>query len=228
MSAFSGSLTMARGCGSSRQTLRNAREFDGSGLADGAPEQRPLGLRSEPVAVLDDIAREFPGPGTREGTLLRPGVELVQEVGLVRDEEKHLGRDPVSGAPGEPVLGVDPNLEVDEARRQRGRHAVHDAAVGLAVAAGDERGALGELVLADLAIEHQLVQSRLYVESSVMLNVLDSYCMTGAEAGLWSHNISIGTRSESLQKGHYPVVRCHGRSGPGSSASHSSMALAFI
>ena len=81
-----------------------------------------------------------------------------------------------------------------------------DAAVGFAVAAGDQRGALGQLVLADLAVQDELVECGLYVESSVMLNVLDSYCMTGAEAGLWSHNISIGARSESLQKGHYPVV----------------------
>ena len=31
-----------------------------------------------------------------------------------------------------------------------------------------------------------------------MLNVLDSYCMTGAEAGLWSHNISIGARTDMM------------------------------
>ena len=33
-----------------------------------------------------------------------------------------------------------------------------DAAVGLAVSAGDERGPLGEFVFADLAVEHQLVE----------------------------------------------------------------------
>ena len=79
---------------------------------------------------------------TREGTLLRLRVELVQEVGLVGDEEQHLGRDRVGRTPGEPVLGVDPDLEVDEAAAERGRHAVDDAAVGFAVAAGDERRAL--------------------------------------------------------------------------------------
>ena len=66
----------------------------------------------------------------------------MQEVGLVGDEEQHLGRDRVGRTPGEPVLGVDPDLEVDEAAAERGRHAVDDAAVGFAVAAGDERRAL--------------------------------------------------------------------------------------
>ena len=59
------------------------------------------------------------------------------------DEEQHLGGDSVRGRPGQPVLGVDADLQVDEARSQRGRHAVDHAAVALAVAAGDERGALG-------------------------------------------------------------------------------------
>ena len=36
--------------------------------------------------------------------------------------------------------------------------------------------------------------------------VRDSYCMTAVEAGFWSHNISPPARSESLQKGPYPVV----------------------
>ena len=36
------------------------------------------------------------------------------------------------------------------------------AAIALAVAAGDERRALGELVLADLAFEGELVKRRLY------------------------------------------------------------------
>ena len=38
----------------------------------------------------------------------------------------------------------------------------HDASVGLAVAAGDQRGALGQLVFADLAVEHQLIERRLH------------------------------------------------------------------
>ncbi len=85
----------------------------------------------------------------------------MQQVRLVGDEEQHFGGDAVRGAPGEPVLGVDPDLEVDEARGQRRRHAMHHAAVGLAVAAGDERGAFGERVLADLGVEDELVERRL-------------------------------------------------------------------
>ena len=141
--------------------LEERCELDGGGLADGAAEQRSLGLRAEAIAVLDDIAGELPRPRTREGTLLRLRVELVQQVRLVGHEEQHLGGDAVGRTPGEPVLGVDPDLQVDEARCQRSRHAVHDAAVGLAVAAGNQRGALGELVLADLPVEDELVQRRL-------------------------------------------------------------------
>ena len=51
---------------------------------------------------------------------------------------------------------------MDEARGERRRHAVDDAAVALAVAAGDQRGALGEFVLAAFAVEHELVQGRLH------------------------------------------------------------------
>ena len=65
----------------------------------------------------------------------------MQQVRLVRDEEQHLGRDTARRAPGEPVFGVDPKLEVDEARGERGRHAVYDAQIGLAVGAGNERRA---------------------------------------------------------------------------------------
>ena len=55
---------------------------------------------------------------------------------------------------------------MDEARGERRRHAVDDAAVALAVAAGDQRGALGEFVLAAFAVEHELVQGRLHHRQS--------------------------------------------------------------
>ena len=51
---------------------------------------------------------------------------------------------------------------MDEARGQRRRHAVDDAAVAFAVAAGDQRGTLGEFVLAAFAVEHELVQGGLH------------------------------------------------------------------
>ena len=51
---------------------------------------------------------------------------------------------------------------MDEARRERSRHAVHDAAVRFAVATGDQRGAFGKLVFAHLAVEHQLIERRLH------------------------------------------------------------------
>ena len=51
---------------------------------------------------------------------------------------------------------------MDEAGRQRCRHAVHHAPVALAVAAGDQRGALRQLVFAYLAVEHELVEGGLH------------------------------------------------------------------
>ena len=50
---------------------------------------------------------------------------------------------------------------MDEAGCERRRHAVDDDAVTLAVAAGDQRRALGELVFPDLPVEHQLIHGGL-------------------------------------------------------------------
>ena len=86
----------------------------------------------------------------------------MQERRLELHEEQHLRGDSVGRAPDQPVLGIDADLKVDEARGERGRHAVDHAAVALAVAAGDERRALGQLVLADLAFERELIKSGLY------------------------------------------------------------------
>ena len=72
------------------------------------------------------------------------------------------GAIPFRGSPLAPVRRVDLDLEVDEARGQRGRHAVGDAAVAFAVAAGHERGAFGELVLAALAVADELEQGGLH------------------------------------------------------------------
>ena len=45
---------------------------------------------------------------------------------------------------------------------------MHDAAVGQAVAAGDERCTLGQLVLAAFAVEEELIKRRLYVDFYIM------------------------------------------------------------
>ena len=50
---------------------------------------------------------------------------------------------------------------MDEAGCERRRHAVDDNAVTLAVAAGDQRRALGELVFPNLPVEHQLIHGGL-------------------------------------------------------------------
>ena len=50
---------------------------------------------------------------------------------------------------------------MDEARGERCGHAVDDAAVAFPVAAGDQRGAFGEFVLAAFAVEHELIQGGL-------------------------------------------------------------------
>ena len=151
----------ARGWGSSRQTLRKAENSTAAGLADGAPEQRPLDGRVEPVPVLEDVGNEVPGAGTGKRCLARLGIEHMQKLRAELDEEKSLRGDSVGGSPFAPVRRIDLDLEVDEARSQGRRHAVGNAAVALAVAAGHERGAFGELVLTDPAVENELVQGGL-------------------------------------------------------------------
>ena len=102
-----------------------------------------------------------PGRGRcrpREGVFLRFRMKLVKQLRFELDEEQHFRGDPVRRAPGAPVPGVYPDLEMDEAVGERCRHAVDDAAVVLAVAAGDDRGALGQLVLATLALQAELVE----------------------------------------------------------------------
>ena len=69
--------------------------------------------------------------------------------------------DAVRRAPDAPVPGVDPDLQMDEAVAERRRHAVDDGAVGIPVAAGDQRCALGQLVFPALALQEDLVEGRL-------------------------------------------------------------------
>ena len=152
----------ARGWGSSRQTLRKAENSTRRRLADGATEQRPLGCRVEAAALLHDVGHKLPCPGTCERRLSGLGIELIEQLRPELDEEESLGRDSVRGSPFAPVGRVDLELEVDEARGQRGRHAVGDAAVALAIAAGHDRGAFRELVLPALAVADELEEGRLH------------------------------------------------------------------
>ena len=103
----------------------------------------------------------MPGPGAREGVFLRPGIEPAQQLRFELDEEQHFGRDPVCRAPGQPVPGVDADLRMDEPVGEWRRYAVHDRAVLLAVAAGDDRSARRELVFADPALKAELEQGDL-------------------------------------------------------------------
>ena len=67
-------------------------------------EQRPLGGWVEPVAALEDVAGELPAPRAREGVLLRLGMELVQQLRLVLDEEQHFRSDAVRSRPDKLML----------------------------------------------------------------------------------------------------------------------------
>ena len=112
--------------------------------------------------MANDVRDELPGAGTGKRLLLGPGVEVVQELGAHLDEEQHLRGDAAPRPPGAPVGGVHPHLEVHEARSERRRHPVHHPAVALAVAAGDEGRALGQLVLPAAPVEHELVERGLH------------------------------------------------------------------
>ena len=138
--------------------LQERSELHRRGLAHRAPEQCPLDLRIKAVAVLDDVGGKLPAAGAREGVLPGLGLEQVKQLRFELDEEQHLRSDPVRRAPGAPVPGVDPDLQMNEAVAERRRHPVHDGAVGIPVAAGDQRGALGQFVLAALPLQEELVK----------------------------------------------------------------------
>ena len=131
----------ARGWGSSRQTFRNAE----NSTAAASPTVPRKSARSvvaiEAGPPVHDVGSHLPSPRTAKSRLARLGIELVQHVGAHLDVEQDLGRDSVRCPPGQPVLGIDPDLQMDEAPRERRRHAMHHPAVGLAVAAGDQRRA---------------------------------------------------------------------------------------
>ena len=150
------------GMGQLAPDLQERPELDRRGLAHGAPEERPFGDGIEVPAVLQDAGDELPCAGARERRFPRLRIEAMQQVGPELHEEQHFRRDSVRRAPGAPVPGVDPDFQMDESRRQRRRHAVDHASVRLAVAAGDQRRALGQLVFANLAVEHQLIERRLH------------------------------------------------------------------
>ena len=86
----------------------------------------------------------------------------MQQVRAHLDVEQHLRRDAVCRSPGQPVLRVHPDLQVDEAGGERRRHPVHHAPVALPVAAGDQRVSLRQFVFAYLAVEHELVERGLH------------------------------------------------------------------
>ena len=152
----------ARGWGSSRQTLRKAENSTAAASPTVPRNSARSTDGSRPVPPVHDVGNHLPRPGAAKRFLARLGIEPVQHVGAHLDVEQDLGRDSVRCPPGQPVLGIDPDLQMDEARRERRRHAMHHPAVGLPVAAGDQRGALGQFVFADLAVEDELIERRLH------------------------------------------------------------------
>ena len=113
-----------------------------SGLADGAAEERPPGRRIG--AILRRTALETNSQVCGQGKAFSrdrgPNRYRSSDWSWIKEQE--LRRDAVRCAPGAPVGGVDADLEAHEPRGQRRGHAMHDAPVGLTVAAGHERGAL--------------------------------------------------------------------------------------
>ena len=155
----------ARGWGSSRQTLRKAENSTAAAS--------PTVPRKSARSIATDRGRSVaarcwkPSPtseGQRKSLLARLGIELVQHArgasGCRTVTSGAKFRAPLPQA--SQSCRIDPDLQMDEARRERCRHAMHHPAVGLAVAAGNQRGALGQLVFADLAVEDQLIQGSLH------------------------------------------------------------------
>ena len=86
----------------------------------------------------------------------------MQQLRSELHEENYLRSEALGGGPGAPVGGIHADLEMDEARSQRCRHAVGDAAVAIPVTARDQRGAFRQLVFAHLAVEDELIKGGLH------------------------------------------------------------------
>ena len=152
----------ARGWGSSRQTLRKAENSTAAASPTVPRNSARSTAGSRPFLYCTMLEMKLQVRGQAKAASRDWGSNWCSSSGLSCTKKITSAARPSAAAPGAPVGRIHADLEMDEARSQRCRHAVGNAAVALPVAAGDQRRALGQLVLADLAVEHQLIERRLH------------------------------------------------------------------
>ncbi len=109
------------------------------------------------MAILVDVVDEGPAARAWKGTRVGAGVEAVQQVGAELDERTQVVVNLMGHGPLVPVVDVDVVVQVHEAVGQRRGHGMDHRAVTDAVASSHDEPALRQLVLADLAVEDELV-----------------------------------------------------------------------
>lgn len=110
--------------------------------------------------LLDDVAHHF--PAARRGKRLFAFARRLKQGGAVLDEGGDFGNDAPADGPGVPVLGIDLEIEMDEAVGERARKPERHGLVFTAVAGGDDAPAFGKLVFADSPVENELVERCLH------------------------------------------------------------------
>ena len=132
-----------------------------------ARSKRSLGCR--PVLTIfikprlgTNEAHKLPAPGAREGVLLRLGIEAVKQVWFQLDEEQHSGAIPFAAPQASQCLASTRISRWTKRLASGAGMRWHDRAVLLAVAAGDDRGARRQFVLADPAFQAELEQGDLH------------------------------------------------------------------
>lgn len=148
--------------------LEVGSEGGGRTGANGATEQDgevgvvQLGLHLAGAVFTQQVRDHVPASRRAERLARHFRVELVEVVLVGVDETNHVGLHvPGVDSPGEPALEVGLEVEVDHSVRQRGRHTERHALVLRPVACSDQCHVLRQHVLADPAVQHQLIRSSL-------------------------------------------------------------------
>ena len=103
----------------------------------------------------------LPGTRSRPGVGVRGRIRRVQKFRLEAQEGDDLGTDLSLDRPPAPVVEIRFKVQMHETVAQRSRHREVNAAFRGRIAGGDDDPAIGQHILAELSVEHQLIATRL-------------------------------------------------------------------
>jgi len=147
--------------GQAIQAIDEGRTLDTGGLADagGQSAGEQLGMIGK---FLQGAMGELPGTRARKGHLaasILGRIEIEDQFRLEAQEGDDALVDAVLECPVRPVVKIHVDGEVREAVGQWRGHRIGDATVALAVAGGENRPARRHAVVAEAAVEDQLIGS---------------------------------------------------------------------